>query len=276
MRTVTILFYALNFFLLTVNTNLCFAGNEPADLTIRWEKVGKEAYFGKLGFYPSNSFLRSELYLFRFKLEHYKIMLVEASQVLSKPRGMVEDMVQKTGGFAGINANFFDTEGSPLGLMIPATREANKKVQLGGRLLTGVFSIRDGLPSVVSRSTFNSDKVEFALQAGPILYLKGTPTRFNSPSQTSRRSGMAVTKSNEVVIFSTLLRFPGTSLEDMQGVLGKTGLEIMDALNLDGGGSSQFYLKPSQKREKIFISGGDEVPVALVVRRDKSSTQEQE
>jgi len=261
-----ILFF-YTFFLIVIPREQVFADTEPADLTVSWENVAPDLFFGKLGFYPANSFLRSELYLLKFKLENYSLTLKESSKTLSKPRGSVKDMVLGSDAVAGINANFFDTLGAPLGLMVPASREANKKVQQGGKLLTGVFFIKDNLASVIPRADFNFSAVSLALQAGPILYLKALPTKFNAPSQTSRRSGLAITKSGEIILFATLLRFPGTSLEDIRGVLTKTGLEISDALNLDGGGSSQFFIKSMNSREEVLISGGDDIPVALVVEQ---------
>ncbi len=268
MSLIKSLFNFFAFFLIVIDMHSSFADSEPAELTIRWENYGPELTFGKLGFYPANSFLRSELYLLKFNLSGYRVSLRESSKLLSKPRGAVKDMVLSVGGVAGVNANFFDHLGEPLGLMLPSSRDTNKKVQLGGRLLTGVFSIKDGLPSVIPRIEFNQTSVSLALQAGPILYLNGAPTKFTAPSQTSRRSGLAVTKDREVVLFATLLRFPGTSLEDIQSVLNKTGLDISDALNLDGGGSSQFYLQSLGGKEEILISGGDDVPVALVVEKN--------
>jgi uncharacterized protein YigE (DUF2233 family) len=205
------------------------------------------------------------LYLLKFKVSEVSLQVAEAQKKLSKPRSLVKELVLASGGFAGINANFFDPLGAPLGLVLPSSREANKKVQLGGKLLTGILYISNDAPFVISREEFKPDGVSLALQAGPILYKAGSRIEFKSPSQTSRRSGIAITKNEEFVMFATLLRFPGATLEDIQEVLSKTGLEIRDALNLDGGGSSQFYIKSTDSKEEVSISGGDEVPVALVV-----------
>lgn len=241
------------------------ADTEPADLTISWENLTPAIKFGKLGFYPAGSFLRSELYLLRFKVSDVSISLDESAKVLSKPRGFVKEIVLKKDAIAGINANFFDTLGQPLGLVLPASRDVNKRVQLGGKLLTAVFYISNDLPFIVQREEFKADGIQLALQAGPLLFSSGLKSEFKSPSQTSRRSGIAITKSGELVLFATLLRFPGSTLEDMQTVLFKTGLEVRDAINLDGGGSSQLFIKGMNQKEEISISGGDEVPVALVV-----------
>ena len=48
-------------------------------------------------------------------------------------------------------------------------------------------------------------------------------------------------------------------------------LKIKDALNLDGGSSSQLYLKKNPAlNDDFLISGGDDIPVALVIKKKDS------
>lgn len=243
----------------------CLAEKEPADLSPQWESIGPSLFFGKIGFFPENSFLRSELYMLRFNLAQHNLLLVEASSCLSKQKAHVKEIANKLKAVAGINANFFDPKGKPLGLILTAKNSINNKIQKGGQLLNGIFFVKNNIPGILNRTNFNSTGSSLAFQAGPIMHQAGRVVTFNSPSQTSRRSGIAITKTGEIVLFATLLRFPGASLEDIQKVLSRTGLEITDSLNLDGGSSSQFFIAPRATLEEISISGGDEVPTALLI-----------
>jgi exopolysaccharide biosynthesis protein len=58
-------------------------------------------------------------------------------------------------------------------------------------------------------------------------------------------------------------------MEQIQQMLLDPELEVVDALNLDGGSSSQLFVaatvSPSDK--ELLYSGGDLVPVGLVVTR---------
>ena len=88
------------------------------------------------------------------------------------------------------------------------------------------------------------------------------------PKEQSRRSGIALTNRGEVIIFATFLRFPGAALEQIQQMLLDPMLDISAALNLDGGGSSQLFVRKNPfSADDTFITGGDLVPAGLVVQK---------
>jgi exopolysaccharide biosynthesis protein len=67
-----------------------------------------------------------------------------------------------------------------------------------------------------------------------------------------------------------MLRFPGATLAQLQEMLLDPSLNVDDALNLDGGGSSQLFVEKNLRiADETFISGGDVVPVGLIVKRRK-------
>jgi exopolysaccharide biosynthesis protein len=96
--------------------------------------------------------------------------------------------------------------------------------------------------------------------------VNGNSTKLTPSEHSTRRSGIATTKDNKIIIYSTLLRFPGATLSQIQDMLSAPELQIQDALNLDGGSSSQFYIngRIAPKNEEILLSGGDTVPVGLI------------
>ncbi len=241
----------------------------PTNGNANWKKIAPNLLFGKISLGNFTTLLESELYLLRFNLNDVDIEIATAQNVLGSKIGNIKDMVNETGGVAGINASFFDTEYKPLGLIVPTQGKYNNLIQNGGKLLTGIFQIKDNKPSIVHRTEYQSDNVTLALQAGPRIIVSEKFVSFSSNDPYSRRSGIAITKDNDIIIYATALRFPGANLLDIQNALKNVGVTVTDVLNFDGGGSSQFYIKELGNEPEIYISGGDEVPVGLVIKNKK-------
>lgn len=210
--------------------------------------------------------LKSEVLLLKFSPRYFAIQAVSARDVGHQMID-VRTLTKKVGGIAGINAHFFDDRGEPLGLFITGG-ERKQGMHNGGRLLTGVFYIYRNRPAIVHRSRFAQHDSLTAVQSGPRLIARGKPLQLSAPEVGSRRSGVAITKTGEVILYATMLRFPGASFAELQEMLLDPALEVTDALNLDGGGSSQLFVeKNSRLADETFISGGDSVPVGLIVTR---------
>jgi uncharacterized protein YigE (DUF2233 family) len=161
-----------------------------------------------------------------------------------------------------INANFFDTSRRPLGLV------AADGVLTGASMPrndTGVFQVVSGTPKV--RSFFlepyrNTEYFEQVAQGVPMLMVAGqvapafNPDINNAPSF---RSVVAQDKSGRILFITT--QYTPVSLTDMARFLGVSGLDINTAMNLDGGSSTQMYVKtggPSQ-----FTTALNPVPVVI-------------
>lgn len=232
-----------------------------------WKTIKPDLYFGKIPIGKYSPLLESELYLLRFNLKKYNLKIALASEVLGEKTASVKELVLKTNGIAGINANFFDTNQKPLGLIVHSPNTISNAIHNGGKLLTGIFQIKNDSPSIIHRSDFTTYGVSFAVQAGPRIITDGKLISFSNNEPYSRRSGVALTANGEIVFYATTLRFPGSSMTDIQSALLSTGLKITDALNLDGGGSSQLFIKAESNElgDDISISGGDEVPTALIL-----------
>ena len=85
----------------------------------------------------------------------------------------------------------------------------------------------------------------------------------------SRRSAIAIDRKGRILLVASKDRFPGLTLTELQKILLGKDLDIQDALNLDGGGSSQLYVPAKNSEAKIDASGGDKVPVFLTVKEIK-------
>ncbi len=230
-----------------------------------WTKIEEGWEVGKYTIPGSSGVFSSEVILARFNSNRFSAHVVPASTT-GASNSDLKTITQKTGGVAGINANFFDTEGKPIGLVV-VNQSEKQRVHRGGNTLTGIFVTSDTQSAIVHRDDFLSTQGRDALQAGPRLIIKGQSASIKDNDRGTRRSGVAVTKNGEIILFATALRYPGATFAQIQAMLLFPGLGVTDALNLDGGASSQFFIAATPRKSEWFNSGGDLVPVGLVVKR---------
>jgi uncharacterized protein YigE (DUF2233 family) len=238
---------------------------ESAIGKLTWEKVETGLYKSSYIIPEKNFIVKPEILLIRFDLNHFTTQIAVASD-FGEQRSDIKTLTEKSGGIFGINASFFDPKGAPLGLLVVNGRQV-QRVHKGGNLLTGIFLIQDSYPKIIHRNDFDLSNITQALQAGPRLIVNGAPLKVSSSTILSRRSGIAITQTGEVIYYATTLRFPGANFEQLQNMLLLPELGITDALNLDGGSSSQLYLKTNKSTPEILISGGESIPVGLIVKR---------
>jgi uncharacterized protein YigE (DUF2233 family) len=246
-------------------TTFLFADND-------WTSFAKGLDIIRISPYQSNLF-SPELLLVRFNLENYEIKVIEAKQ-FGKKNASVKELSLKSKALMGINANFFDETGSPLGLVI-SQGIIRQKLQLGGKTLTGIFQVNNYLATILSRENYISGKAIEAIQSGPRLIISGQKvTGLNASNKSSRRSGICIDK-NKSIIFYITSGLIGMNFDELQDILIQKNINCIDVLNLDGGGSSQFFLNPNWPEAKaelkeIIIHGADDIPVMLGVFNKRS------
>ena len=109
------------------------------------------------------------------------------------------------------------------------------------------------------RSPIDSS-VEQAAQGFPLLVNQGEPAYFSSTSgQRNRRAIIAEDDSGNILILVSPLL--GLSLRDLSAYLPTAGLDIVTAVNLDGGGSTMLALPAADYFQPSF----DTVPAILAV-----------
>lgn len=156
-------------------------------------------------------------------------------------RGLRE-LIEARGGLAGINGGYFQPNLAPVGLLISNARVVHGLEK--GKLLSGVFCVENGRPSLSRIREFSGTKgVQQAIQCGPFL-VDGSRS---VPGLDSRRVAA------RTFIFSCGTSLWGfgicrsVTLEAMGEILAGTtllpGHRILRALNLDGGSSTTFYAK---------------------------------
>ena len=154
-------------------------------------------------------------------------------------RAPVRALRKRSGAIAAVNGGFFDEAGAPMGLVVAGGRETNSR------------TFRAHPPP----------KVEAALQAGPRLVVDGHPLKLKP--QVARRTAICLRSEQEVVLLVT----EAVEAEALARWLARGerdgGLGCREALNLDGGPSSQLSIQTQTLR--LEVPGGSAVPNALAV-----------
>lgn len=182
---------------------------------------------------------------------------------LSQDASAREVVNDKNAVFA-INANFFDTERRPLGLVV----RNNEQVRgLRPTSWQAIFLMReDGSAEIIRVDDWKKyrDDAFMAVQAGPRLLVDGERTAVKN-TYAAARSGVCL-RDDDIIFFATpsdrkfhlteIARIAQRKEED-------GGLACDDAMLFDGGHSTQLYLKTGDKPVSIK---GDPAPVFVYVR----------
>lgn len=153
-----------------------------------------------------------------------------------------------------VNANFFDTSGNPLGLVVSdGTVYGQSYVGRGGMFATADSTV--WVRSLIS-DPYRGSPLQTAVQGFPMLITDGQPNTQNSAAdRATRRTVVAQDRDGRVLWVSTPLI--GMTLNDLALFLSQSDLQVMHALNLDGGGSTMLASPGSD------IPSFDPVPVVL-------------
>lgn len=183
-------------------------------------------------------------------------------------KGSAQALCQASGASACINSNFFDEQGKPLGIVIGRGIQ-HQKLHRGGGTLTGVFFATSHTLGITHRSLFSAEKVIEAAQAGPRLISDGAPViGVKDSANATNISLVCIDRDQRILFVRASLALFGGSLRELQITLLRPELGCVDALNFDGGGSSQLYFAGNSRSSKKiihseFLPGRDEVPVVL-------------
>ncbi len=232
----------------------------------RWVNLGEDLETAETSS-NAGSFFPAYFTFIRTSLHRFRLSAVRAEEY-GKKRATVETLCSLARGSVCINASFFDENGDPLGLVV-SRGITSRKVHKGGKTLNGVFMLSRSGPSIHNRFDPILTSAVEAVQSGPVLIKEGKVVEgIRESFPASRRSGVCVDGAGRLVFFIASANFSAISIETLQNVLSNPDIGCRDALNLDGGGSSQLYVDPDAGRDSpgyqvLYIAGSDEVPVAL-------------
>lgn len=187
------------------------------------------------------------------------------------PSNSAKNICNLSGASACINANFFDEQRRPLGAVI-SRGIIHKKLHRKGGTLTGVFATTKDSFFIVHRSNFSPDKVLEAFQAGPRLISDGKAVPgIKTTSAQGALSIMCIDQRQDIILAKVALSFFTHYPSRIQQTLLDAPFNCVQALNLDGGSSSQLFATgastPTESTPEITLDspGRDMVPIIFAL-----------
>jgi hypothetical protein len=186
----------------------------------------------------SSSGERASIELAIFSTKSCRLRVVDQS---SEPRVDLEDAMAGGNFLAGVNGGYFDPQYNPIGLLIFDGKVIAPLQR--ARLLSGILSA-SGKKIQISRVIEFSpnQKLEAAVECGPMLVDAGKSVRGLESSKIARRTFAAVASGDKAAVgFCS-----DVTLSDLSSILAVISIpefKIQRALNLDGGSSSAFWFK---------------------------------
>lgn len=160
-----------------------------------------------------------------------------------------------------INANFFDAQLQPLGVVMADGKLAQREHPVSWQ---SIFVIdRRHRAHIVPAAAWSSvrDEAEAAVQAGPRLITAG---KRNAPKRADPdwRSGVCIDPEGRAIVFATPheSRFDVTQMVDLAEKIG-----CRDAMLFDGGPSTQLYV--ARPTDPVDLDGDRSVPAFLAGRQ---------
>lgn len=171
---------------------------------------------------------------------------------LAVKRDFVEAMAKNTGAIAAINAGFFDEKGAR-GLVLKNGKELRAPNRTHGYLLLWDEGAHIGPTRIL--------EAENAIQSFPLLLVNGEVMSDSAKNigTVARRSAAALTSTGDLLLVVTNSELVGLTIPQLTVLL--RGLGARNAIALDGGASSQLYVRNADYRVREW----DPVPVALGV-----------
>lgn len=178
------------------------------------------------------------IHAFRIDLKYFHLDLA-LTHNNQRPLKTVKNLVQEHGAVIGINGGFFSPTLMPLGLRI---KQGQILYPLKNTSWWGVFIIKNNKARIMAKNTFQpTNSIKFAIQAGPRLIINGSVPSLKGGF--ANRSALGITKKGKLIIAVTdnLLITTTTFAKILKQSINNGGLDCYNAINLDGGSSSQLY-----------------------------------
>ena len=200
----------------------------------------------------------SHVHVFRIDLKHNRLDLVMAN-FLSQPHASADEFAQYSKALLTINGGFFDQNHHPLGLRIGNQQQYSPLKHISW---WGIFYIKDQKPYISGLPQFkdNHQSIDFAVQSGPRLLINGhIPTL--KPGR-AERSALGISSDGRIIILVTdNTPITTTALAELMQF---PPLNCKNALNLDGGSSSQLHADIDSFQ--LNVHGFSNVSDAIVVK----------
>jgi uncharacterized protein YigE (DUF2233 family) len=200
----------------------------------------------------------SHIYAFRIDLNKNQLGLVTAKKLEMK-NASADQFAQYSKALISVNGGFFDQSFKPLGL-----RVSNKKIETPLKQISwwGVFYVKNNRPYISNAKHFFPDnQIDFAIQSGPRLLIKGRIPSLKPGI--ADRSALGITSDGKVIILVSTNAAMTT--DELAHLLKAPPLHCTDAINLDGGSSSQLYARINSFQ--LNVHGFSNVSDAIIVKK---------
>jgi hypothetical protein len=227
-----------------------------------WKMIQKGIEYRKMSLERSEPSHSIDLKLLRFDTRMVVPRILRSIQFQLKSAN-AKTFAEKSGALATINGSYFDIDGKPLAFLKIANQAINARIARNS-LYSGVFSIKDQRPLISRRDDFLAEQADEGLQSGPLLLLHGTSQTITGiPSRASRRALIGIDSEHRLIIAVADSLLGGLHWLELQELFSAAPwqIQVTDLLNLDGGGSAQFYVKAGKFEE--MVAGTAEIPVAI-------------
>lgn len=224
----------------------------PGHAATVWQKVAKGLSYTKLTTIQNSN----PITLHAFKIDPSKYTI---KPIVPQKPSAAKIMAIESDALLAINANFFDVNNEILGLVIRDKTLIHKHKAI---TWWSSLCIRDSKISISPSKDLNVNTCHNAIQAGPRLIIDGHIPRLKE--NFSAKTAVGINRAGELIIAVTRLPLAITKLAEI--FLAKeesNGLDCTNALNLDGGSSSQLYARIGEF--EIDLPTIIKVPVGLGV-----------
>lgn len=197
------------------------------------------------------------LHLLRVDLQRFEIRVIDARE-FGRSADFVQNLAKQSKAIAVLNANFFDQNQRPLGLVLQ-----HRQIKAPPRNVAWwAFVVSKGkqLRFIKSLSRQTLQRYEQGVQAGPRLVVQGSPMTLKQ--EVSLKSAIGIDAQGRAVLVASegpveinhLARL--LAQKESEG-----GAGLKEALNLDGGASAQLFVQKGGFY--LSLPGLSRVPIAL-------------
>ncbi len=182
--------------------------------------------------------LWGRIHAFKIKLKNNRLDLALAKDH-DQSTTSVRRLAKKNGAMVAVNGGFFTKEKQPIGLRI---KNGRIRSPLHGTSWWGVFFIRNNRAYVASQRGFKrSKRIRFAVQGGPRLIINNQIPKLKAGLD--ERTALGINPQGDIILLATQNAMLTTTqiAEIMNRPEQDNGFNCINALNLDGGESTQMY-----------------------------------
>lgn len=180
----------------------------------------------------------STMHIFRVSLKSNHLDLVVAHDHQASHLS-VQQMANLSHALIAVNGGFFTPEAKMLGLRVQRGKMRNP---IKGTNWWGVFYIRQQQAHIIPYKAYDSHQaVSFAIQAGPRIVIDGKVPKLKAGF--AERTALGIDKQGRVLLLTTQNAFMTTTALAQILLDPRYQLHCQDAINLDGGSSSQLFAR---------------------------------